>query len=383
MSCIITQGFETAFLLTQGMATSISVSGGVTQGGRAQGCAEMVANPSGGVCTGGSVAVTETVSIRGTGGVGQGGLAAVGYVGAFVAEGGSGIGGEGTAKQQVALSAGPLMTIGGSATVASPPLAVTPITQGLGTSQFLTQGYRSRMPSSYLVASSGGMGIGGVANRTAKLQVAVGGGLEDGGSYVGVVIRYRVYMNSGKGDPIDYTTPVAEVTGMGWTSNVLTLPGDYKLGVRAYDPTSGLEEQNVDAVVEVVLDPGGNDVTKVPLPPLGPRALALAGGTVRVEWTCSVTDPSRQPLGFHVYVGINSAPDYSSPASTVAWSDQREGCFSSELSGLKGGPLYSIGVRAFNAVGEEENTVVLAVSADSVAPAGIDSFEAIATSKAS
>jgi hypothetical protein len=202
-----------------------------------------------------------------------------------------------------------------------------------------------------------------------------------GGTNVGVPIIYHVYMNSGHGDPINYATSVAQVTGLSWSSDVLTAPGDYKLGVRAYDPQSSLEEQNVDAVVEVVLDAGGKDVTHVPPPPLGLRALPLAGGGIRVEWMSCCSDRSRLPLGFHLYLGTGGTPDYSKPAATVAMSDQRQGCFAADLNDLINQTRYMIAVRAFNSVGEEANTIVLSVEADGDPPSVVDLLVALATNQ--
>ena len=85
--------------------------------------------------------------------------------------------------------------------------------------------------------------------------------------------------------------------------------------MRAFDPTVGLEEQNVDAVVELILDANGNDVTSTPAPPLGLRAFPIAGGKAPIEWTYPGGDPSCQPLGFRVYLGMGSVPDYTLPVS--------------------------------------------------------------------
>ena len=58
----------------------------------------------------------------------------------------------------------------------------------------------------------------------------------------------------------------------------------------------------------------------VPAPPLGLRAFPIAGGKVRLEWTHPGGPPSRQPLGFRVYVGTGPVADYSLPVLTVDWS---------------------------------------------------------------
>ena len=114
---------------------------------------------------------------------------------------------------------------------------------------------------------------------------------------------YRVYSNTGAGGPINYGSPVATVTNLSYLTSALTYPGTWSFGVRAYDAGSGLEEQNVDAVVTIILDAAGNDITNQPSPPTGLRAFALAGGLIRVEWTYPANNRANLPAGFHVYIG--------------------------------------------------------------------------------
>jgi hypothetical protein len=199
-----------------------------------------------------------------------------------------------------------------------------------------------------------------------------------GGSAITDKVVYDVYANSGAGDSVNYTAPKATASKLSWTSQALSAPGSYKFAVRARDARTGLEERNVDALVVLTLDGAGNDVTLVPAAPLGLRAFPMAGGKVRVEWTCASTVPSRQPAGFNVYWGAGGI-DYSHAAASVPWSAGRFGSFLQDLTGLTGGVSYSIGVRAFSSAREELNTNVVVVNADSTPPSLVDSLVAIAT----
>jgi hypothetical protein len=232
--------------------------------------------------------------------------------------------------------------------------------------------------------------------------------------YVGVA--YRVYSNTGAGDPINYGSPIATVATPGFLTPALTYPGTWSFGVRAVDLGSGLEEQNVDAAVTVILDGGGNDITNQPLPPTGPRAFALAGGSIRVEWGYPPTTPAREPTGFHIYVtspmpvggplrpasiirrnkgntrrlpgdggdvrwipGDGGTCPYGVPAATVLYSARIVNSFVCNLAGLADGTTYTIGVRAYNAIAEERNTNTVNVTADASGPAAVDSLTATAT----
>jgi hypothetical protein len=237
-------------------------------------------------------------------------------------------------------------------------------------------------------------------------------------------VSFRVFDNGGNGGPIDYSTPVATVAGVtSWTTPFSLTPGTWRIGVRSYDgfgdsgfgygPWGGLgsgfgeagfgcsgfgsgEGQNLDCAVTIVIDADGNDVTNLPLPPVGLRAFALAGGSIRVEWWyppwLEPVPSSRWPTAFSVYLcavgfgesgfgrgGFGGGPaDYSSAAATVPYSSGVAGTFFAEVSGLADGTTYAVGVRAVNASGTESNTSVVRVMARSVGPAAVDSLVAVA-----
>ena len=77
-------------------------------------------------------------------------------------------------------------------------------------------------------------------------------------------IAYHIYGNTGAGDPIDYSSPLATSSDLNWTAGPLSFPGIWSLTVRAFDSVSGLEEQNVDCTISIILDSNGNDITYSP-----------------------------------------------------------------------------------------------------------------------
>lgn len=155
-----------------------------------------------------------------------------------------------------------------------------------------------------------------------------------------------------------------------WTTPALAAPGTWGFGVRAEDVNG--EEQNLDCAVTIVLDASGNDVTGRPGPPGGLRAFPLAAGSVRVEWSYPPARGACAPTGFHVYLGVGAAPDYSTPAAEVAYGSGAFNAFVADLPALTDGMSYVIGVRAFNASGEEANTTTVGVTADATGPRPVD-----------
>jgi hypothetical protein len=230
-------------------------------------------------------------------------------------------------------------------------------------------------------SSAGGLALGGAARLPRHETVAAGGGLAHGGCAAGASLVYAVYGNAGLDDPIDYATPLAVLGATTWTSAALAVPGSYRFGVRARDAISGLEEENLDAAITLVLDAQGNDTTLVPPAPVGVRGFALAAGAIRVEWSCPCLDPRRAPDGFHVYLGPGAPADGAPPAATVPASDGTAGTHAVTLDGLTDRVAYGINVRAYNRFGEEKNTLVVVVTADGTPPAVVDGLAAAATAE--
>ena len=193
-------------------------------------------------------------------------------------------------------------------------------------------------------------------------------------------VAYHVYANTGAGDPINYGSPIETTSELAYTVSPLSYPGSWEFGVRAFYVISGLEEKNVDCAVSIVLNAVGQDVTNTPTPPFGLRAVPLAAGAVRVEWSyVRATGPSA-PQGFHVYLGSGAAPSYATPAATINYNTGSFGQFVANLSGLTGAITYTVGVRAFNATAEEANTNTVTVTADTTGPLAVDHLVGNATS---
>lgn len=185
--------------------------------------------------------------------------------------------------------------------------------------------------------------------------------------------HYHVYANAGDGGPIDYSAPVATVDGLEWTTPVLTAPGEHRFGVRAFGSLSGLEEENADAAVLIVLNDAGDDVTNRPAPVFGLRLRSETGGVVVAEWSHPGGVGANRPTGFRVYAGFPT-PDYLTPVATVS-AKAVFGAFSARLTGLADGPL-AVGVRAYNATAEEPGEEYVLVVVDGTAPDGVDDLSA-------
>jgi hypothetical protein len=192
-------------------------------------------------------------------------------------------------------------------------------------------------------------------------------------------LLYDIFSGDHAGGPVDYTTPVATVSGLTWTGPALPPSSTTRFGVRARDTVSGLSELNTDAAVTIPVSAAGTDLGGLPAAPGGLRVTATAGGSALVEWAWPYLRGPR-PTGFRIYQGVGSV-SYAAPAGTVAYLGPRVPP-RAVLAGLADGTTYQIAVRAYNAVGEEPNTIAVAVTADATAPANPENLTATATARA-
>jgi len=191
-------------------------------------------------------------------------------------------------------------------------------------------------------------------------------------------VWYHVYSNTGAGDPINYATPIATTGGLTWTSSPLSYASDWKFAVRAFYYPNGLEEQNLDCEIELILDGAGHDITNRPAPPTGLRAIAVKGGNIKAEWSYpNPATAAKTPTGFHLYIGIGLL-SYATPAATVSYGASIANVFTATLTGLADGMTYTIGVRAYNAVAEEPNTATVTCTSDASGPGAVQSLMGVA-----
>jgi hypothetical protein len=187
---------------------------------------------------------------------------------------------------------------------------------------------------------------------------------------------YQIYGNAGSGGPVDTSVSIGTSATLSWTSPVLAYPSDWTFLVRSYDPTTGLEEQNVACLHRLVLDAAGNDITGRPNPPTGLTALLGANGTLRLRWVYLTAGQLGIPLGFRVYVGTPT-PNLSAPYVTVAYFGGQPVFFAS-ISGLSEGVGYQALVKAYNAVAEDGGGALVSVTGSVAGPSAPDAVSAAA-----
>ena len=190
---------------------------------------------------------------------------------------------------------------------------------------------------------------------------------------------YHIYANNGAGGPLNLTTPVATVAGTTWTTTVAK-PSDTTWLVRTFDLATGLEDQNADARVTVVIGSTGTDLTALPNAPSGLTVVPTAGGGALATWVYSPGGQGGAPQGFHVYTGT-PAVSYATPVTTVAYGGPYTGAgiayhYQARFTGLTDGTIYQVGVRTYNATGEESNTITAAVTGAASGPQPIPSLTA-------
>jgi hypothetical protein len=191
-------------------------------------------------------------------------------------------------------------------------------------------------------------------------------------------VNYRLYANDGLGGPVDYGSPIQDGPSTSFATPVI--PGDWTYAVRAFDPASGIEEQNTDATARIVIGPDLTDRTAAPNPPIGLTAWATAGGGCKLDFVYCRTGQGGPPAAFHAYLWPAGSVDWTDPPTAtraVSWGpgDVTQH-FAMDLSGLADGVDYEVGVRAANGAGDDGTTRTVPVRGKGSGPAAVSGLAA-------
>jgi hypothetical protein len=192
-----------------------------------------------------------------------------------------------------------------------------------------------------------------------------------------MAIVYQVFSNGGTGGPVDYSAPIATVTGTSYTTGVLAAPGDYRFAVRASDPATGLADANTQATVRILLDASGDDVGGVPNPPFAPVAMPTAGGGCLVAWSYFPAGQVVAPTSFLVYLTAGTSPALTTPAATVPYQSGVSG-YSCQLAGLADATTYTVAIVSVGAAGLTSAAASATVVGDATPPTDVEALTASA-----
>jgi hypothetical protein len=192
-----------------------------------------------------------------------------------------------------------------------------------------------------------------------------------------MAIVYQIYSNGGSGGPVDYSNPIATVTGTSYSTGPLSVSSAYCFAVRAMDTTTGLLETNTQANVWLRLDASGNDIGQIPSAPFAQVARATSGGGCLIVWSYLGTARAIAPAAFLIYLTPGSTPNLTSPVATVPFQLGISN-YSFQLGGLLDGVTYTVSIVSQGASGATSIATSATVVGDSTPPGDIDSLTAVA-----
>jgi hypothetical protein len=196
-----------------------------------------------------------------------------------------------------------------------------------------------------------------------------------------MTIEYRVYANDGMGGPVVYSGPVATLSALSYDTAPLAMPSDTTYAIRAFDPVTGLEGSNTDAIVRIVIGSDGTDRTAVPNPPIGLSARVTGSGTCRVEFTYVATGHLGVPTEWRAWMFSGAADFTLPPLVTVPanWPSIGEiyRHVAIDLTGLADGVSYLIGVRAANSAGDDGSDSTVAIVGRASAPLAVSGLAGV------
>lgn len=149
-------------------------------------------------------------------------------------------------------------------------------------------------------------------------------------------------------------------------------PGTHEFLVTAYDTGTGLESQNGDGRLVVVVADDGSDATGRPGVPAGLSVRAAAGGTARA----TVLPPASggAPSLYRLYLWPASGSRPTTPTAVAAADPYRPR--SVDLAGLSDGVRYLVAAGAVNAAGQGPLTAPVAVVGNAAGPPAVASLTA-------
>jgi hypothetical protein len=169
------------------------------------------------------------------------------------------------------------------------------------------------------------------------------------------MITTRVYVGNNSGGPIDYRAPIADVPGQAYTLPTMAPGSRMRVGIRRRDDATGLEERNVDATLELILDATGRDASDVPNPPASVTAAADGTDGIIISWRYMGGIKS-DPESFAVHVTAGPEVDFAVPYATVG---HRAGVADYRF---RAGPLaagsYTVSVRSVRGFATADGPIV-------------------------
>ncbi len=184
-----------------------------------------------------------------------------------------------------------------------------------------------------------------------------------------MAIEYRIYGSETAGGPVDFTAPIATSTTTSASIDPRG-PGIWSFVVRAFDPTTGLEDSGVTpARIEIAAD--GSDVTGRPSSPVGFVAKATSASSAVLRWA-SADDYPGAPTSFRIWVAAGPI-DFSTPPTAIVQARPGRLQYSLKVT-APGSSLWYFAIRGKNARGESDPGTALV--ATPTVPLPVDSLTA-------
>jgi hypothetical protein len=196
-----------------------------------------------------------------------------------------------------------------------------------------------------------------------------------------MVVRYNIYAGNSQGGPVDYSVRVATVDGLSWQTAPLPVPSRTRFGIRAWDDATGLEEQNIDCVYEIIINDQGVNVSERPPAPIGIQVEARGTDGLLVRWTYLYRPPLPDPDSFVLRVQASGTMDFNLPGVLVAPFVNGQSQYQATIAGLISGASYAVSVRSALGPAEDENATVLNVQTRSAPPKNPTDLMVTATHK--
>lgn len=172
------------------------------------------------------------------------------------------------------------------------------------------------------------------------------------------MIVWHVYLGDNNGGPINYQVIVATVSDPTYTTASMPVGSMTLIGVRAFDTETGLEDQNTDVFIPLIVNSNGSNGSDRPGSPLALSVEPVGQDGAAVRWRYLRTPGMPDPDHFHIFEDTGEQVDWNADPDIVIPFNASNADYRVEIVALTTETVHAFGVQAVRGTSRDGNHAV-------------------------